>query len=140
MPEAPDLAGFGDAQHRLRTHFGEPIVFIWPADVTWSPGTKLDDETGKPYDPTVQPTATDPDNRLAVADVATRPFNTEDVEFAAPGMVEREHVMLAMDLPYASAASGADAFMVRGAEYKLSSSRQDGIGELQRFLVFGRRK
>lgn len=140
MSEAPDLAGFADAQHRLRTLFGEPIVFIWPASLTWPPGTELDDETGLPYDPVIEPTSTTVDNRLAVGDVAARPFNTTDVEFVAPGVVEREHVMLSMDLPYASAASGASTFMVRGSEYKLSSSRPDGIGELQRFLVFGRRK
>jgi hypothetical protein len=140
LPEAPDLAGFADAQHRLRTAFGEPIVFIWPAAETWPPGTQLDDETGKPYDPTIQPLSTTPHNRLAVGDVARRPFNTEDVEFAAPGMVEREHVMVSMDLPYASAASGADSFTVGGSEYKLTSTRPDGIGELQRILAFGRRK
>lgn len=140
MSEAPDLAGFADAQSRLRTLFGEPIVFLWPAAFTWPPGTELDDETGLPYDPTIQPVTTDPDNRLASGDVASRPFNAEDVEFGAPGAVEREHVMVSMDLPYASAASGASAFMVRGSEYKLTSSRPDGIGGLQRFLAFGRRK
>lgn len=139
MSEAPDLAGFADAQHRLRTLFGEPIVFIWPPELTWPPGTELDEETGLPYDPTIQPATTDPDNRLALGDVATRPFNTDDVEFVAPGVVEREHVMLSMDLPYASAASGASNFTVRGNQYKLSSSRPDGVGGEQRYLVFGRR-
>jgi hypothetical protein len=140
LPEAPDLEGFAEAQSRLRSLFGEPVVFINPPELVWPPGTKLDDETGMPYDPTIEPASTETDNRLAKGDVAARPFNAEDVEFAAPGMVEREHVMVAMDMPYASAASGATAFMVRGSEYKLTSSRPDGVGALQRFLAFGRRK
>jgi len=140
LPEAPDLAGFAEAQSRLRTHFGEPVLFIWPAEKTWPPGTKLDDETGEPYDPMIEPVSTDPDERLALGDVARRPFQHEDVEFSAPGMVEREHVMVAMDGGYASAASAADSFIVGGSEYELPSGRFDGIGELQRYLAFGRRK
>jgi hypothetical protein len=140
LSEAPDLEGFGEAQKQLRDAFGEPIVFINPPTRVWPPGTKLDDETGEPYDPTIEPALTQTDNRLAKGDVATRPFSAEDVEWAPAGMVEREHVMVAMDLPYASAASAATSFMVRGAEYKVSSSRPDGVGALQRFLTFGRRK
>lgn len=140
MPEAPDLAGFEDAQHRLREAFGEPVIFLMPPVETWPPGTELDPETGRPYDPMLEPLVSNQEQRQVTCDVATRPFTGSDVEFAPVGLVEREHQMLACDLAYASAASGAIEYEVRGSRYAVTSQRPDGIGRVQRFLTFGRRR
>lgn len=140
MSEAPDLAGFADAQHRLREAFGEPVIFLHPPVETWPPGTALDPETGRAYDPMIEPDTTAQASATVICDVATRPFSNDDVEVAPVGLVEREHQMLACDLGYASAASGAVEYEVRGARYAITSQRADGIGGLQRFLTFGRRR
>jgi hypothetical protein len=38
---APDLAGFIDAEQRLRTAFAEEVRFIFASDDTYPPGTVL---------------------------------------------------------------------------------------------------
>lgn len=140
MPDLPDLAGFADAQHRLREGFGEPVIFLHPAVETWPPGTQLDPETDRPYDPMIDPVTSARASAAVTCDVATRPFTGDDVEFAALGEYEREHQMLACDASYASAASGATDYQVRGGLYSVTSQRYDGIGGVQRFLTFGRRR
>lgn len=50
-----NLAGFRDAQARLREQFGQTIPFFIPLEATWPAGTPLDPETGQPYDPTITP-------------------------------------------------------------------------------------
>lgn len=58
MPLVPDVAGFKAAQDRLIDVLGEDVVFLIPQTATWPPGTPLDD-TGRPYDPTVDPVSGD---------------------------------------------------------------------------------
>lgn len=144
MAAEPDIAGFADAGRRLRAAFGEPVVFLRPAVETWPPGTPLDPETGNPYDPMLEPTSSAQASAVVNCTVAARPFGQSgravDTESGALGMVERDHLMLACDLELASAASGAVSFEVRGDSYKVTSQRPDGIGELQRFLTFGRQR
>jgi hypothetical protein len=54
MPR-PDTAGFADAQDRLRQELGVDAVFLIPTALVWPPGTPLDPETGKPFDPFLDP-------------------------------------------------------------------------------------
>jgi hypothetical protein len=56
MPR-PDTAGFADAQDRLRQELGVDAVFLIPTALVWPPGTPLDPETGKPFDPFLDPVA-----------------------------------------------------------------------------------
>jgi hypothetical protein len=65
MPE-PDIAGFEDAQERLRTEFGVDAVFFIPGDPAWAPGTPVDPETGKPYDPFLEPDVPGVDQQITV--------------------------------------------------------------------------
>jgi hypothetical protein len=53
--QRPDIAGFRDAQQRLRQEFGVDAVFFVPGDSSWPADTPLDPETGKPYDPFLEP-------------------------------------------------------------------------------------
>lgn len=137
---APDLAGFADAQERLRDHFGEVVVFLFPLERTYPPGTRIDPETQMPWDPTIEPSGTAQASASASCTVATRPFGKDDVEESALAGVERDHIMLAGDLELSSLASGAVDFEVRGDRYKVTSMRPDGIGGVQRWLTFGRKR
>jgi hypothetical protein len=55
MTDGPDTAGFADAQDRLRQALGVDAVFLLPGQQTWPPDTPLDPESGRPYDPFVEP-------------------------------------------------------------------------------------
>jgi hypothetical protein len=53
----PDVAGFRDAQRRLRATLGVDVVFTIPGESSWPPDTPLDPQTGRPHDPFLEPTA-----------------------------------------------------------------------------------
>ena len=138
MADGPDLAGFADAQERLRGHFGEPVVFLRPAEEDWGPGVEFDPETGNPYDPMAVPVASARASAAVNCDVAFR-GRDEDIEWSALGFVEAEDALLICSIAAASAASGAESALLRGEEYLVVSQRPDGIGGVQRFLSALRR-
>jgi hypothetical protein len=54
MP-SPDLEGFRQAQIRLREKFGRDCIFLTPIEREWPLGVPLNTETGRPFDPTIEP-------------------------------------------------------------------------------------
>lgn len=53
MPE-PNVAGFVAAQDNLRARLGRSVVFKVPTAAEWPEGTKINPDTGEPYDATIQ--------------------------------------------------------------------------------------
>jgi hypothetical protein len=138
-PVAPDLAGFTDAQQRLRERFGEPVVFLSDVQLQFAAGTQFDAETGMPYDPVLEPTASAQASATVRCDVAFRAIGNE-VDFSALGAVEQTHVMLIADIADRAACEPCDEFVCRGERFQVTAQKPDGIGGLQRWLVFGRRR
>lgn len=62
----PDLQGFADAQAALQEAFGLDCVFLVAGEQTWPAGTPLDPETGKPYDPFLEPDDPQGDTEITV--------------------------------------------------------------------------
>lgn len=139
-PPTPDLAGFRQAQGRLRSQFGETVVFIGPGSVTFPPGTTVDPDTGRPYDPTIEPTAQVPDERLASATVAFRTAVGEGGDATAIGWVQDSTVMLSSDLTASAAAADAVDVEIRGRRYKITEMRPDGIGGLHRWVTWAKER
>ena len=84
----PDHAGFRDAQRRLRAAFGEPVRFLAPAVDEYPPGTRLDPDTGTPYDPTIEPIRSQPSTVVSCT-VAQRTAIEGAVDFSAFGIPSR---------------------------------------------------
>ena len=139
MGVTPDHTGFRDAQRKLREHFGEEITFFGPPIVTYPPDTPIDPQTGEPYDPTIEAVDNVSPEARVKCDVV---FTTAgpDVEFSAAGTTERTHVMLIADIDDQPAISPAQEFECRGEGYRVTSQKADGIGGLQRYLVWGRKR
>lgn len=136
----PDISGFAAAQTELRDQFGEDIVFLQETEVTFPPGTPVDPETGKPYDPAIEPTASGQASAVVKCNVAFRSAN-ESVEFGALGITEATRIMLICDLDDRDVIEPANEFICREERYAISAQRPDGLGPtLQRWLVYGRRK
>jgi hypothetical protein len=138
-----DLAGFRDAQRRLRNEFAEEVTFLLPEQFEYPAGTPIDPETGEPYDPTVVPTVASAASAVVRCNVAFNTRNRSDeqqIQSGALGVFEQTHVMLIADIAAASAIAPAVEFDVRDARYKIEAQKPDGIGELQRYLVWGRQK
>lgn len=140
----PDLAGFADAQERLRDAFGELVVFLKPVEATWPPGTPLDPETNRPYDPVVLPSSSGQASAVVNCDLAYRPWGriggAGEVEWTALGGLETAHILLIASSGAASAIEGSSEFVVRDERYKVTSIMPDGVGEVQRTVVQGRKE
>lgn len=139
MAVTPDHTGFRDAQRKLREHFGEPVEFLTPASHAYPPGTQLDPETSEPYDPAIRPINTQDSSTAVTCDVALRTAIEGEADFSAIGAVEQSHVMLIADIDDRGLCEPADRFILRGEIFRVIAQKPDGVGGVQRWLVFGRR-
>lgn len=141
MPSA-DLAGFADAQRRLRQQFGETCVFLQPPILTYPGGTPIDPDTAMPYDPVTQPTASAQASAAVNCNVVFvamgRTSEDADREGAA-GFADRTRIMLIADLADRALCEGAVTVLLREHAYQVTSEKADGIGALQRWLTYARR-
>lgn len=140
MALAPNIAGFVDAQVRLRTAFAEEVTFVWaPAD-TWPDGTVLDPETGKPMDPLVQPSSSTPHTLTVQANVAYRTVGTNGQSAeTAVGTFEEGDILVIQASVAGTATEGAVEFIARGERWRVTRTVLDGIGGVQRHLTYGDR-
>lgn len=134
----PDLAGFVSAQDGLRERFGEEVVFEVSLPETWPAGAALDPETGRPYDPTVQPVSS------GMASAAVTAIVMDESGLAAEGqerttaigdMSEWDLVLDVHPDDY-PAASGATRVTVRGDRFAVARWRPDGVRGIDRYLAF----
>jgi hypothetical protein len=133
-----DIAGFADAQQRLRERFGEPAVFLQPPQFTYPPGTPIDPETDRAYDPVLVPTASAQASAAVNVTVAYQARARD--ETAGPiGFSDRAHVMLIADLADRPLCEGAITVLLREDPYTITAMRPDGIGQLQRWLTYARK-
>lgn len=159
----PDIAGYRDAQRRLRDHFGRSVRFYGPAAMVWdtslAPG-EFDPETGLPFDPVITGSAQAsanvaiPDLTLigsAQADVVFQPLTAirrDELAEDQLGIRSRLNKDLILDINDLPVASGATYFQVGTASgdswvadddelWKIVNLKTDGVGGLQRVIVFG---
>lgn len=158
----PDLAGFVEAQGRLRTELGRDIRFYRHADMIYDPAlpaSEFDDE-GIPLDPLAGASAVAsagvaiPDLTLigqARGNVVFQPLaamRRDEVQEQPVGMRSRLNKDLILDIADMPLASGATYFEVGasgvngwtaddGELWKIVNAKTDGFGGLQRYIVFG---
>lgn len=142
MPNAPDIAGFRDAQNRLREVLGQDVTFHVPEAVTWDPAVALDPETGQPYDPTTVPTSggghADVVIRVSVVFRTIRRGAVEDQVIDQPvGVMNDGTVALLIAQADYAAIQDATEFVLNGKDYRITDILPDGIGEIDRYVAFG---
>lgn len=138
-----DLDGFAGAQRKLRANFGEPITFLGPPVTTWPPDTLLDPETGVPYDPVLEPTTTTNEQSVVCCNVAfkaNRAGASAESESTALGWLETGDMMLIADIQDRPLIDGKASFIARGEHWDIHATVADGIGGIQRYLVYGRKR
>lgn len=141
MSVTPNLAGFRDAQRRLRDAFGQDVTFRWPPTETWPEGTALDPESGRPHDPVVKPVTSAPRSEVVKADVASSPGRKDNSDTTAFGELEVGDILLILNLEDGAVVAGATSFeLPSGERYAIRATRDDGIGGIDRHLVFGERE
>lgn len=147
MSIEPNLTGFADAQERLRDKLGLDITFYWPLAMTWPAGTQLNPETGRPFNPTVVPTASGEASASVRCSVIHRPFGLsrtgiEDQQTTtAVGMLSDENVgLIVKNEALWVSASAATEFEYLGERFEIRDTPRDTLGSVTRQLVVGEKK
>lgn len=128
-----DLAGFRDAQVRLRAQLGRDVPFFKPTDTTYASGVALDPENGLPYDPSILPLAsgfTSAAVRASVVMPGAAPTR-DDVLMTAIGDIEAGEAALvvAADEYATNDLDVATKVELYGEEYEITQRNLDSIGD-----------
>lgn len=133
--ETPDLAGFADAQRRLRREFGEAVTFLGEVTATFPDGTALDFE-GNPYDPTIEPETEAQASASAICTIAAKPTTGTEEEPSQAGVFETGHVVLSADIADRALIEDKSHAVFRERRWLIDATQPDGIAGIQRLLVF----
>jgi hypothetical protein len=129
MP-SPDLEGFRQAQVTLREKFGRDCVFLTPQEAAWPSGVPLNTETGRPFDPTIEPASgggfASATFRALVID---NPLTDDDTSVSMPaGWFEEGHMVLSLDADDdPGEATRVETF---GQVWEIRDSDLDGVGDV----------
>lgn len=143
MIDGPDFAGFADAQVRLRANFGREVVFFTPLPTTWPPGTPLDPESGRPFDPTIRPIASGMASAAVNCSIIDRPLGlsqrgTKDqrqAQTAIGDMADKNKVAI-ISVEDAPRASGAVKASYLDEDFRVTDFRRDALGPVERYLAY----
>lgn len=165
MSDSPDLAGFVDAQKRLRSKLGRSVTFFTPLTPIYpsSVGSgKIDPETHLPYDPVIQPAgfrvpasggaasgfvpagsqASGYASASATCSVVYHPLDTSEIRrppvAGTPfGNRDKANKDLIADPSDLAVFERATWFLLDGEGYRIELIKPDGIGGLQRYVIYG---
>lgn len=128
MSSFPDIQGFKDAQSRLRNTLGTDAAFtVHTGPAVYPPGTKVDPETGRPYDPTIRPTSVPTSVRThKVAVVPRQPGGRVDEARSTFGGLRRgDIVTIEMDPAVYADVESAVEVVIKGLRFKIAEAHAD---------------
>jgi hypothetical protein len=139
--ELPSLSDFAEAQDRKRSLLGSDVTFLWPAVVTFAPGTPVDME-GNPYDPIIQPTASSQASASVRVGAFFKAVNRGGAANAAVetaiGADDRTRIFLSVAAADGPTITGASQFIFHGTLFRIDAIKVDEIVlGYQRWLVYG---
>lgn len=141
MIDGPDLPGMKDAQATLRQYTGEDVIFYTPTGEEWPPGTVLDPESGKPFDPLIDPIASGFSSAAVRCNLAFRPVQglNDQVAETPVGDIELGQIVAILDIDDKVTIVDATEFEAKGDRWKIKQMKDDGIGSNYRTLIWGER-
>src|SRR5437868_15181232 len=106
----PDIAGFRQAQEELIDKLGQDVTFLLPQAATCPPGTALDPQTHRPFDPTIRPTS-GPDAEVVIrCSIVYRPIaraGEDEVVGGASGLRRTGQMAVTMKVAARPSVEGA---------------------------------
>jgi len=138
-------ADFIAAQDGLRSTFGTVVQFLVPTVATWPAGTKINPDTGEPYDSTaVRANAgfTSTDIKVLVILKQGSPLRPQaDTHFDPVGMQSGMDIIIDVGAADWQSVSGASEMTVVGLHYKIEEAKVFALGGIvYRYLVYGMQK
>jgi len=139
----PNLAGYDDAMRRKRDRMGQDVIFYVMTTPTYAPDVPLDPESGKPIDPWAEPASGGVEVEVMVrGSVVNRPIGggtADDSRATAIGIVPEDNLAVILSPEDFDRVKTARTFVAYGERFKVTDARPDGIGSLQRHIIFGTR-
>jgi hypothetical protein len=140
MTIQPDIAGFRAAMDDARAAFGEPVDFHLPTPPVWPAGTPMDEDTGMPFDPTIEPESgggfTTTTKNVLVIYHAIGPGLSAPQASEPAGVMKGESVVLDVSVPDYPDVENATEATVSGTRYAITDRQDDGILGRDRVLIF----
>lgn len=138
---SPNLAGFREAQGRLRQQLGTDATFSVPTAATYDPAEPIDPETGRPFDPFADPTVgTGEPREEVVRATVSDPAGQSDESVVSPaGRISVNAIVLDVDVADRVRIEGATHVTVFGDRFKVEEGRSSGLDVADRFLVYAER-
>lgn len=137
---SPNFDGFREAQHRLRQQFGQDLPFIAPAEETWPVGTEINPETGRPYDPEVEPETSGEVRTIVRVNVVSRPIGgtppKDQVTKKAIGWLKEGGIVLIVDIADYHLVRDATQVEYGGETYTIRDDEHDYLGPVDRWLLY----
>lgn len=127
MNAIPDIAAFHEAQSRLRNQLGTDAVFHIYGEPVYPPGTQLDAETGRPFDPAIRPTSAPVTNKTHKVSVMQQPPNMRigDTREGWSGLRHGDIVMVALDPDAYADVEDATEVTIKGNNFKIYEAHED---------------
>lgn len=134
----PNVAGFRAAQARLRAALGVDAVFVIPAGgETWPAGTPIDPETGRPYDPFLEPeNPTAPTEVTLRCSFVHRPLDTADPQATPIGPADRGSAALVITEDDYPQVIGATRVRVGEETWDVQQFRFDVALTVPRYIAY----
>jgi hypothetical protein len=128
--------GFQDAQRRLRAETGIDATFHIPGTPTWPTGTKLDPETGRPYDPVIQPEDDSGDETDVPLKVGKAVGSLNDDNDSPIGIMSDAEGVLMVDVDDVASVASATEVTISNVRYKITQKRPRGLTRVMEWLFF----
>jgi hypothetical protein len=137
MTPVPDVAGYAAAQTRLREQLGIDADFLIKGEPVWPPGTPIDPETGKPYDPFLDPVTPVEETTITVrVSFVHRPLDAADPAASPIGPLDRGNAALIVAEADYPTVHGARRVQVAGEVWDLQSWRHDVAARMPRWIAY----
>jgi hypothetical protein len=130
----PDLAGFKAAQDRLVDVMGQEVTWIIEGEETWPDGTVLDDETGRPMDPRIEPESSGDSEVTFKASIVSKPLSG-GVDESPIGLLREGQIAAIVKTEDRDQIEDAKSAVVMGRTYAVKDIVEDGIERVTRYVV-----
>lgn len=137
MSPTPNMAGFTDAQRRLRGAFGIDVTYHVPQAATFT--GDVDPESGGSFDPWEDPVSGGNfDDVVVRCSVVNRPLGgtTDSAEAAPIGLVASDRIALIVDMADIDSIIDATYLTIYEQRFKVTEKRPDSLGSAQRYIVY----
>jgi hypothetical protein len=145
MVTTPNIDGFIEATRRLRGAMGNQVTFHVPQQPQWPAGTRINPDTGVPYDAMlVRENAEFSDIVVTVGVVLKEasPLRPQsDVRFEPAGLLENMDVILDVDADDYAAVKDATEFTYADHRYRLVEWKPFEVAGMRyRWLAYGQER